>query len=114
MTNMNLNTYNAEWTGKWPNLCHGEWKLYFGDQELNIPIPFLCEPAETLNTYSRWYFDDDWCDCWDSYEDGLPFEQWADKYKEWLTAWFETREWQSVYEAFQREDWRYCSCGGCI
>lgn len=82
--------FKAKWTGEYPSLCIGEWKLYrkyedylddgtkvidYDNISNLIPENFKYEPMYTLGIYSSWYFDQDY---------------------------------------IEQHDWRYDSCGGCI
>ena len=106
--------WEAEWTGHYPCLCSGEWKLFKDGNELDIYIPFHKTHAGTLGIYSSWSFGDDWCEEWDEYEDGLDCNAWCEEYSEWLTDFAPVDEWEYIFYAFQAKDWRHGSCGGCI
>ena len=102
----------AKWTGCFPCLCQGEWKLFIDGQDVSFLIPWdrRTGPMYTAGTYQEWHFED-WQEVFEDYEDGLEFE-------EWLTdnAWVRDIPAPSldIYLAFQSEDWRHNSCGGCI
>ena len=102
----------AEWTGSYPCLCDGEWKLYINeiDYTNSIPIDKQSEPMNTYGTYEEWHFED-WLEVFEDYVDGLSFEDWI-KENSWVLDLPASP--QDVYEAFQACDWRYGSCGGCI
>lgn len=68
--------FKAEWTGGYPSLCVGEWKLY-------------CKYKEILEDDSK-------------------------DNKLWIHLICDPKDYKDLYEAFQKEDWRYASCGGCI
>lgn len=109
----------AEWTGEWPCLCHGTWKLYRNGMELSIPIPFNDEdgygrPAMTSGMYFSWSFNEDWNEVWDSYLDGFDEDDWIAEHHDWLASFAEEEEFSSIFKAFQSSDWRHSSCGGCI
>lgn len=103
----------VEWTGGWPALCCGEWVVKIDGKRVNDP-PFQGEPAGTFGVYESWYFDD-WIEKFEEYEDGMSKEDWFDENFVWLKKVDPSGEkWDELYEAFQNEDWRYGSCGGCI
>ena len=109
-----MNEYTTSWTGKYPNLCSGHWELFCNGEQLNIYIPFYQNPADTFGEYSRWYFDEDWMDCWDTYEEGEKQDEWIAHFHDWLDSFAPAEDWPAIYEAFQLNDWRHMSCGGCI
>lgn len=49
---------SVEWTGSWPCLCHGEWKLIIDGKDMSSILPFQGEDANTHGTYSSWKFDE--------------------------------------------------------
>ena len=101
------------WSGRWPNLCSGEWRIFVDEMEYTekIPTEQRRRPMNTYGAYSKWHFDKMWCEVWETYHDGL-------KPKEW----YEANPWiaeipapaAEIYLAFQNKDWRHGSCGGCI
>lgn len=108
------NYYNSEWTGSYPNLCYGEWKLYKNGDEVNTEIPFRYTSADTFGTYHRWYFNSDWHEEWEDYEDGLPEQEWIANHQKWLRTIAPKTDWPSIYHAFAANDFREGECGGCI
>ena len=108
------NAYRTEWSGNYPCLCHGEWTLLKNEIEIPEPIPFQGQPANTLGLYSEWHFDDNWCEQFEDYEDGLPCSEWIEQYQDYLSKIAPSNDWEKVFAAFQKNDWRYNSCGGCI
>ena len=108
-----MTKYYAEWTGEYPNLCHGEWRLYRNEKELNVEIPFQGSPADTFGVYSEWWFEN-WSEVFGDYEDGLSCKEWCEEYQEWLSKIAPEQDWNKIFEAFQENDWRYGECGGCI
>jgi hypothetical protein len=102
----------AKWTGSYPCLCHGEWKLYINGQDYSHIIPEEKRHSDmgTAGTYQEWWFED-WIETFGTYEDGMEYEEWMGE-NEWVldlpAAPFD------VFLAFQAEDWRSGSCGGCI
>lgn len=102
----------AKWTGEYPCLCCGEWRLYICGQDYShlIPEDKRTSHMNTAGTYDEWWFED-WQETFGTYEDGLEYEEWMAE-NEWVlnlpAAPFD------VFLAFQYEDWRPGSCGGCI
>ena len=121
--------FKAKWTGEYPSLCIGEWKLYrkyeeiledgskdegYDDISNLIPENFKYEPMYTLGIYSSWYFDSDYNEQFEEYTDGLDFEEWCKDNESWIHLICEPEDYKDLYEAFNENDWRYESCGGCI
>ena len=50
----------AEWTGRFPCLCSGEWRLTIGgvDWSNAIPIDKRYSHMNTAGTYQEWHFED--------------------------------------------------------
>ena len=109
-----MNAYKTVWTGKYPNLCCGEWQLYINDELNNIEIPFQYHPANTEGIYEEWYFNDDYDEEWDSYTHGMNCADWCDTYKNYLKQIAPESDWPMIFKAFQENDWRHGQCGGCI
>jgi hypothetical protein len=113
---MSENRVKAVWTGRYPTLCFGEWKLYLNRKDISKKIPKdLREcPMYTYGTYQRWHFVD-WIEEFEDYEDGLKCDEWVKENKSWLKKISDDEElWRETYKAFQAEDWRVGECGGCI
>lgn len=108
------NAWTATWSGKFPNLCSGEWALFHDGEPVHTTIPFQHSCAGTLGSYSSWSFGSDWDEIWESYEDGLAADAWCQKHRDWLSSIADESEWPAIFEAFQVSDWRHNSCGGCI
>lgn len=116
--------WRAKWTGSFPNLCHGVWKLWHDDEEIPKDkilfnsnydgVYWEGEPANTYGTYYDWSFGEDWIEEWHSYEHGLDCDEWCEEYSEWLSTLAPKEEWPEIYDAFNILDWRHGSCGGCI
>ena len=107
--------WRTEWSGKFPCLCNGRWTLYRDEVELkDTNIPFQGDPADTRGMYEIWDFDDNWTEFSTFYEDGLTFEEWAVKYGDWLSSLADETDYYEIYEAFQENDFRLGSCGGCV
>lgn len=107
-----MSTWATKWTGTFPNLCTGRWYLYKDGRE--VMNPFLDGPAETFGEYERWRFDENFNEYWEKYEDGLQAPEWIKKYRKWLELIADEDEFLDIFLAFQRNDFRELSCGGCI
>lgn len=106
--------WTAKWSGAYPNLCSGEWTLYHDGITVDTNIPFQGSDAGTFGTYPTWSFGSDWDEQWDEYDDGMLCGDWCQEYEYWLSHLAPREEWGEIYTAFQAEDWRHNSCGGCI
>ena len=121
--------FKTEWTGEYPSLCVGEWKLYreyediledgtkdigYDDISNLIPEELKHEPMYTYGQYNSWYFDENYCEQFEDYTNGLDFEDWCIENEDWIHLICESKVYRDLYEAFNEEDWRYESCGGCI
>lgn len=107
----------AEWTGKYPNLCRGKWILKDGSRNISsiIPDDLLHNEMGTYKTFEKWEFDDKWNEEWSTYEDGLECEDWIEANYEWLSVYTQdSKTMRDIYDAFNKNDWRHGSCGGCI
>ena len=107
----------AEWTGKFPNLCSGQWKLYIDGKDMSSKIPEHLKKSEmkTYRVYRRWSFAKNWDEKWTTYVDGLQKDEWIKENKEWLDTISTEYSIQSqIFDAINRLDWRHTSCGGCI
>ena len=106
----------ANWSGTYPCLCYGEWTLYIDNKDYTdyIPKKKRCSEMNTYGCYDTWHFSDDWDEEWETYEDGLYFEDWIEE-NTWVnTITTNVEEQQLIYNAFNENDWRHGSCGGCI
>lgn len=113
---MSVERWIAEWHGGAWSLCSGAWELFHDGEKVDTDIPFQGEPAYTYGTYSMWTFggDSGWMAEWDEYEDGEYCDEWCDEHREWLATLAPESEWEEIFHAFQAEDFRPGSCGGCI
>ena len=109
-----MSKWATEWTGHYPCLCSGEWKLFKDGVEVPCFPPFNCNPANTLGVYESWHFDENYCEVFEDYVDGLDCVAWCEENAEWLATLTNKEEWPAIYEAFRTNDWRHGSCGGCI
>lgn len=103
----------VEWTGSYPCLCHGQWILKINGKGYSDLVPFGSSPANTYGTYSEWHFEN-WLEVFEDYEDGLDESDWIKENKEWLDKLPSGTNYSEVFKAFQSQDWRHNSCGGCI
>ena len=106
--------WTTKWTGEYPCLCDGVWELYKDGALVDTTIPFQESPADTYGMYQGWYFDEDYLEHFYAYDDGTPCEQWCANHCQWLETLADADEWPDIYAAFQENDWRHNSCGGCI
>ena len=101
--------FKAKWTGEYPSL-----DIRYDDISNLIPENFKYEPMYTLGVYSSWYFDLDYIEQFKEYTDGLDFEEWCKDNESWIHLICEPEDYKDLYKAFNENDWRYESCGGCI
>lgn len=113
--------FKVEWTGTYPNLCSGEWLIWFDDIPLELPNEIVNEHMNTEGVYEEWFFDDDYMEVFESYEDGLDFPSWYNENRDWLLKLFDENNipvrkehLYDLYYKIQEQDWRHNSCGGCI
>lgn len=107
----------AEWTGKYPSLCCGHWKLFIDGKDVSniIPSELRESPMDTEGIYSNWYFGEEWEEIWESYRDGKPVMEWIEQNDYWLSIITDDIEVkQQLFYAIKEQDWRSGSCGGCI
>ena len=45
--------YYAEWSGRYPCLCCGEWTLFIDGKPCEVVIPFQGDCADTFGTYEE-------------------------------------------------------------
>ena len=104
----------ATWTGKWPCLCMGEWKLTVDGKDYSKAIPksLRTKSMETFGQYKTWHFRGGWEVEWEYYTDGLYEDELICENKGWLED--IPADPRELYNAFQAADFRMNSCGGCI
>lgn len=102
----------AIWTGSYPTLCDGVWVLRIDGEDYSDAIPEELRHTHmnTFGTYASWHFED-WQEVFEDYDDGLDYEDWVAQ-NPWVLN-LPTDAF-SIFLAFQAEDWRHGSCGGCI
>lgn len=111
------NGWYASWSGNYPCLCSGEWTLYHNGEKIDVEIPFQKNPANTYNEYAQWHFggESGWEVIWSFYEHGNDKNEWIEDNIEYLKQVTDDKEQYSyIYKAFQENDWRSGSCGGCV
>ena len=111
-----INEFRAEWSGRYPALCFGEWSLYKNDEDISeyIPEDLRDSHMNTAGVYSEWHFVD-WIEEFSDYEDGMGCHDWIAANKGWLDQFCDTEiDFENVYWAFNASDFRPGSCGGCI
>jgi hypothetical protein len=108
-----MTKYYAEWSGSYPCLCSGEWTLFIDDEPCKVEIPFQGDCADTFGTYEEWHFEN-WIEVFEDYECGMHCDDWCNEYQDYLEKVAPKSDWPLVFEAFQANDWRHGSCGGCI
>lgn len=112
-----MSKVTAEWSGKFPNLCRGEWTLIIDGKDVSEKIPAKIRKSHmrTFGAYDTWHFDDDWNEVWETYDAGLSESEWIKENNPWLSSITTDQEvLGEIFRAFQSEDWRHNSCGGCI
>lgn len=111
-----MKKFEAKWTGSFPVLCRGVWKLYIDGKDKSnlIPKDLRDYPMYTAGTYQSWHFEN-WVEVSEDYEDGLECDDWIKENDYWIskiTNCYDEKV--ALFKAFQVEDFRTCSCGGCI
>lgn len=112
-----MKNIKVKWTGSYPCLCVGKWIIEVDGVDFSDCIPNIKKqaPMDTYGEYEDWHFADDWEEVWDSYKEGLQYEDWILKNHYWVDKIVTSNEDQErLFRAIQAEDWRHCSCGGCI
>lgn len=112
----------VEWTGAWPCLCYGEWKIKYDDKELDIPEDLKCDPMYTYGCYADTHFINGYEDVeTDMYFDGLEEDEWIKVNKGWIKKMFKeagieyTKDlFSELYHKINEQDFRPGSCGGCL
>lgn len=112
-----MKNFKTEWTGSYPNLCSGVWKLYVDGKDKSdlIPEDLRDYPMGTVGIYWTWNFDDGWGEIWESYIDGFECNDWIKENDSWISKIADCYDEKvALFKAFQDQDFRTCSCGGCI
>lgn len=105
--------FTVEWTGSYPNLCSGEWKITYEGKPVKLSKELAKDCMNTAGTYSSWHFED-WSEVFEDYSDGLEFDEWIAA-NPWVSAITKDKpEQMELYWKIQEKDWRHGSCGGCI
>ena len=107
----------AKWSGAFPCLCSGEWTLEVDGKDVSNLIPDDLRRNE-MNTYATYYhvsLGEDYMEEYSDYEDGLMCDEWIEENAYWLNMiTMDIQTQQDIYYAINANDWRHCSCGGCI
>lgn len=109
---MSRNIVFALWTGRYPNLCQGEWILIINQVDYTDKIP-PWKRFRPMGTYGE-YQVNTWGDGDEihySYTYGFHYRQWLKRNKWVLKLPAKPHD---VFAAFQAADWQPQSCGGCI
>lgn len=108
----------ANWSGKYPHLCRGEWTLEVNGENVSDKIPDKIRknsPMRTYGSYISWYFNKHWDLKYTLYADGLDEQEWIEENDYWLNNITDNMKIKrEIYEAIQNEDFRMKTCGGCI
>jgi hypothetical protein len=107
----------AKWSGSYPCLCYGKWKLVVNGVDVSNKIPkeLREDSMNTYGTYQSWHFNEDYGEEFEDYDDGLDCEDWIKENKEWLNEITTDESLQKeIFYAIQSQDFRSGSCGGCI
>lgn len=108
----------AHWSGRYPNLCSGEWALRVNGKDYSRLLKDRTE-METEGDYSQWRFTKDWEEEWHTVHCGLPCSEWRKENADWLRKIpcdekDRTEMEEAVFEAIRAEDFIHGECGGCI
>ncbi len=113
--------FSAEFSGSYPTRCSGTWSLYCNGLPIAVPEDKRNRSMETFGSYDSWSFGESWGEEWESYTDGDLYEEWIEDNIPWVSRMLESHNilanaetFRSVYDAFQSDDFRNGSCGGCI
>ncbi|MCM1217360.1 MAG: hypothetical protein NC548_22930 [Lachnospiraceae bacterium] len=108
--------FEVQWTGSYPAMCHGEWKIFKNGVDVSdvIPEELRDDHMNTAGEYQRWYFGKDYQEEWDTYESGLEEEEWIEKNPWTLKICDNYIEASELFHKIQKQDWRKGCCGGCI
>ena len=112
-----MSNVKAYWSGCYPCLCFGEWKLEVNGADVShlIPEDLRSEEMGTSKIYSSWRFNEDFLEEDVYYQDGYGMDEWIEINKHWLNEITEDIEiHREIYEAINDLDWRHGQCGGCI
>lgn len=109
--------FEVEWTGSYPCLCYGEWKIKKNGVDLSniIPEDIKHSPMDTYGIYQSWYFDENWMEDFEDYEDGLCCDNWINRNDYWISKICNNYDEKvMLFNAISEKDFRANSCGGCI
>lgn len=97
--------------------CYGKWTLKVDGKDVSDKIPenLRRNNMKTRKEYRKWYFDENYCEAWEHYIDGLDCEDWIEVNDYWLNKIVADRDIQKcIFYAINEEDFRRNSCGECI
>lgn len=111
-----MSKYLTKWTGRYPVLCHGTWLLYKDGKNISnlIPEDLQDAPMGCAGWFQEWSFVNGWEEEWNTYHDGLSADEWIEENEYWLKEIGPEEDYKDIFYAFQENDWRGGSCGGCI
>lgn len=110
----------VRWTGEWPRKCKGRWIFEVDGKDYRYLLPFVNDdgddqPADTDGVFDRWDIDEEGNRELYSVNSGLDIDEWIEANIEWLEVITKDEEvWDDIFFAFQKEDWRFHECGGCV
>jgi hypothetical protein len=114
--------FDVTWTGGYPTLCFGKWKIIIDGIELT---GIETENFNTFGTYDTWHFEN-WDAVWETYQDGLHFDSWYTSLisedinglkSSLIRHGFDIKNEDFIHDLYDEiasKDWRHNSCGGCI
>lgn len=106
--------FQVKWTGSYPCLCCGEWRILKNGIDVSQVIPNDITEMNTYGIYQSWHFDDNWIEVFEDYEDGLECDDWI-KANAWIDKICDSYDEKvELFKAIQEQDFRTGSCGGCI
>lgn len=111
--------WDASWSGCWPCLCAGTWTLTKDGVDVSdhIPEDLRDQDMGTEGDYDSWHFggESGWDEEWETYHEGASRDAWVRDNMSWLkTLTTDPDDLTAIFEAFQADDFRWGSCGGCI
>lgn len=73
-----MNKIEVEWTGEYPCVCDGEWKIIYNGKDVSnvIPNKKRYSPMDTYKSYSYWSWNyPNSIEVWHEYFNGLEEEE---------------------------------------
>lgn len=71
-----------------------------------IPEDLRHEPMYTDGQYNSWYFDENYCEQFETYRDGFDYEDWCKENESWIHLICDSKDYKALYNAFNEHDWR--------